>query len=58
MKRQKKYMDSLYERQGVPEAWDATSGVSLGPAKVKEARAEEMRFFKNLTFITGFLDQG
>ena len=39
----KKYRDKLYERQGAPEAWDDTNGVFLDPAKVKEARAEEMR---------------
>ena len=44
----KKYMDSPYERHGAPEGWDDMNGVLLDSAKVKEAKAEEMRCFKNL----------
>ena len=44
----KKQMDSLYERQGMPEAWDDMNNVFLDPKQVKAARAEEMAFFKKL----------
>ena len=43
-----KHMSALYERQGMPEAWDDVNNVFLEPAKVVDARAEEMRFFKKL----------
>ena len=44
----RKQMASLYERGGMPEAWDDMNNVFLDPAKVKIARAEEMGFFKKL----------
>ena len=40
--------DAVYSRGGAPEDWDDTSAVFLGPAEIKEARAEEMRFFDKL----------
>ena len=41
-------MASLYEKSGMPEAWDDMNNVFLDLAKVKIARAEEMSFFKKL----------
>ena len=44
----KEQMSSLYERQGLPQAWDDVTGVFLDADKVREAREEEMAFFKKL----------
>ena len=41
-------MDALYSRNGTPEAWDDMNDVFLDPVAVKQARAEEMSFFKKL----------
>ena len=41
-------MSALYEREGMPEAWDDMNNVFLDPDKVAKARAEEMGFFKKL----------
>ena len=43
-----KQMNSLYERQGMPEAWDDVNGVFLDANKVRDAREEEMAFFRKL----------
>ena len=43
-----KEMSALYERQGMPEAWDDVNNVFLDPKKVQEAREEEMSFFRKL----------
>ena len=42
----KEQMSSLYERQGMPEAWDDVNGVFLDADKVREAREEEMAYHK------------
>ena len=44
----KRQMSALYEKNGMPEAWDDTNNVFLEPDKVAAARAEEMSFFKKL----------
>ena len=44
----KKHMSSLYERGGMPEAWDDVNNVFLDPEEVKKARAIEMDFFRKL----------
>ena len=44
----KKYMKSLYDMRGSPEAWDDMSVMFLNPSKVKEVQAEEVRFSKHL----------
>ena len=41
-----KHMCSLYERGGMPEAWDDVNNVFLDPEEVKKARAVEMDFFR------------
>ena len=42
----KNQMNSLYECQGTPEAWDDVNGVFLDADMVRAAREEEMAFFK------------
>ena len=44
----KRQMSALYEKNGMPEAWDDIHNVFLEPDKVTAARAEEMSFFKKL----------
>ena len=41
-------MHALYERQGMPEAWDDMNNVFLDPSAVVAARQIEMDFFKKL----------
>ena len=41
-------MSALYDRQGMPEAWDDMNNVFLDPAMVVAAREVEMSFFKKL----------
>ena len=43
-----KQMSSLYERGGMPEAWDDVNNVFLDAEEVKKARALEMEFFHKL----------
>ena len=44
----RKEMNALYERHGMPEAWDDMNNVFLDADKVKAAREVEMSFFKKL----------
>ena len=43
-----KHMDALSSRDGTTEAWDDMNEVFLNPIAVKQARSEEMAFFKKL----------
>ena len=44
----KAQMSALYEKNGMPEAWDDTNNAFLEPHKVVAARAEVMSFCKKL----------
>ena len=44
----KRQMSALYEKSGMPEAWDDVNNVFLEPDKVIAARGEEMSFFDKL----------
>ena len=41
----KRQMSALYEKSGMPEAWDDMNNVFLEPDKVAAARAEDRSFF-------------
>ena len=44
----KKQISELYEKSGMPKAWDDMNNVFLELGKVAAARAEEMSLFKKL----------
>ena len=44
----KRQMSALYEKNGMPEAWDVMNNMFLELDKVAAARAEEMSLFKKL----------
>ena len=44
----KRQMSALYEKNGMPEAWDDMNNVFLEPDKVAATRAEEISFYKKL----------